>query len=442
MTKQNHFALKVALTAAIVTCTAMLVFSRRFYDEALVDSFFALVLASASILLFRVFPKWRDAAIVTGSTVAMAFICFRLLHFPHAVMPWFSYVGLSSLAVLIIRSIWSSERRLLLYAWIPAVLFVASDYSATTMLAWTGAAHPRTFDEYLLLFDASLHIQPAFIAGQLYRTHPLLHNASLIAYVGLAVPIMMVYAGRLARFGEKAFSAMLAFLITGPVGILFYNLFPVCGPQYLFGRRFPFSPLSYEKLGRMILEPVLIDGARNGMPSLHLAWTLLAWWYSRKLSRLERVIAFLFLGLIAFATLGTGEHWFADLVVAFPFALMIHALSAYELPFRDAYRRTTFIFGLATTLAWLLLLRYCTRLFWTSPIVPWSLIAGTVALTTIRQRMLARAEDAVRGATAGQTDAPTNANLQMSANSQNRQDDGGRNSAVHERAQLAEEVNR
>jgi hypothetical protein len=440
---EEFSALRILLTALVVVCIGMLVCSRTFYEQALIDSFFALALGSAAILHFRVFPKWRDAAIVTASTLVMAFVCFRVLHFPRALMPWFSYIGLSSLAVMIIRSIWAKQCRLMLYAWMPAVLFVASDYSATTMLAWTSAAHPRTLDEYLLLFDASLRIQPAFIAGQLYRIHPLLHNASLIAYVGLAVPIMMVYAGQLARVGEKAVSTMVAFLITGPIGIFFYNLFPAAGPGSLFGHRFPFSPLPYEKLSRMILEPVLIGGARNGMPSLHLAWTLLAWWYSRKLSRIERVIAFLFLGLTAFATLGTGEHWFADLVAAFPFALMIHALSAYELPFRDAYRRAAFVFGLATTLTWLLLFRYCTRLFWTSPIVPWSLIAGTIALTTIRQGMLVRAEDAMADdTTATQTNVEDKANPQVRALGFSGEHDPDLNTVVREGTQLAEEVNR
>jgi hypothetical protein len=400
--------MKIALTALAVACTAKLVFSRTFYDEALIDAFFALALGSIVILHFRVFPKWRDALLVAGGTLAMALMCFRLLHFSHAVMPWFSFAGLSSVLVLAVRLIWTDDRRLLLYAWVPAVLFVASEYFASTMLQWTGDAHPRTLDIYLLMFDSSLRFQPAFLAGQLYAMHSWLHNVSLIAYIGLAIPITVVYAGRLARYREKALPAMIAFLITGPVGILFYNLFPVSGPRALFGHRFPFIPLPYERLVRVILEPAAIAGVRNGMPSLHLAWTLLAWWYSRKLSPIERAIAFLFLGLTAFATMGTGEHWLADLVVAFPFALMIRALCAYELPLNDARRRTAFLFGLVATLAWMLLLRYCTRLFWTSPVVPWSLIAGTLALTTIRQGILARAEsspalqkDATRLAPAG-----------------------------------------
>lgn len=384
---------KVAFSALSVGCIAFFVLSRTFYVEALVDAFFSLALAGVVILHLRVCPKLLDAILVAGGTAVMGLICFGWLHYPRAVMPWFSFAGLSSLLILAVRLIWARERRLLGYAWVPAVLFVASEYFASTMLGWTQAKHPKTLDVYMLMFDASLRFQPAFLAGRLYASHPFLHNASLIAYIALAVPITVVYGGRLVRKAERAFPAMLAFLITGPVGILFYNLFPVSGPRYLFGIQFPFSPIPYAAMAHVMLEPVQIAGARNGVPSLHLAWTLLAWWYSRGLSRTERSIAFLFLSLTAFATLGTGEHWLGDLVVAFPFALMVRAICSYELPVRDARRHTAFLFGLLATIAWLVLLRYCTRLFWTSPLVPWSLIAGTIALTCIRQRTLARAED-------------------------------------------------
>lgn len=388
MDKRQDLAMKIALTALAVACTARFVCSRTFYDEVMVSPFLALALASVVILHLRVFPKLRDAGLIVAATFAMAAVCFLWLRFPHAVMACFSFVGLSSFLVMAVRTVWEKDRRLLLYTFVPAFLFVASDYFASNMLDWTNAAHPRTLDEYLLMFDASLHIQPAFLAGRAYEMWPWLHNVSLIAYVALAVPIAVVYGGRLRLNREKAFPAMLAFLITGPMGILFYNIFPAAGPHNLFGHRFPFEPLPYDRIAHILLEPVAIAGPRNAMPSLHLTWVLLAWWYSRKLSLFERVIAFLFLGLTAFATLGTGEHWLADLVVAFPFALMIQALCAYQLPINDARRRTAFLFGLLTTLAWLVLFRYATRLFWTSPVVPWTLIAATLALTMIRQRVL------------------------------------------------------
>ncbi len=145
---------------------------------------------------------------------------------------------------------------------------------------------------------------------------------------------------------------------------------------------------------RILLEPVAIGGARNAMPSLHMAWVLLAWWYSRGLSWIERTIVMAFVVLTVFSTMGTGEHWFVDLVVAFPFALLIQAICAYSLPWKNDCRVAAFFFGLLGTTSWLVMLRYGAKFFWTSPVVPWALVVATVALVSIRQAQLDRAIDA------------------------------------------------
>jgi hypothetical protein len=388
------------LTLMVLLSVGMLGFSRQFYTEALDDAFFSLALASVVILHQRIRPSWADAAWMAAGTAALGIVDFHFLHYPPKVMAWFSFLGLSSFAIMVLRSIWNQDRRKLLYAWVPAAAFVMSDYFASSMLEWTAKAHPKTLDLYLLSFDGSLRAQLAFDAGQLYARFPALHISALIAYIGLAIPITMVYAGRLVRFREGAFPAMLAFLITGPIGILFYNLFPAGGPHNLFGPSFPFHPLPVADLPRLVLEPVAIQGARNAMPSLHLAWTLLAWWYSRGLSWIERFVAFAFLALTAFATMGTGEHWFIDLVVAFPFALLMYSLCAYQVSWKDLRRITAILAGLGATLAWLVTLRYGTKLFWISPVVPWLLSVGTMAFACIWYAKLDHAGDARKMASA------------------------------------------
>jgi hypothetical protein len=172
------------------------------------------------------------------------------------------------------------------------------------------------------------------------------------------------------------------------MGFLFYNLFPACGPLYVFGQAFPFHPLPMAILSRLTVKPAAFPGLRNAMPSLHLAWTLQAWWYSRGLSWIERLVAFAFLALNAVATLGTGEHWFVDLIVAFPYALMIQAICAYHVPWKDPARKAALFLGLGGILGWMAVLRYGTELFWTSPIVPWALSAATIALVSLRQAKL------------------------------------------------------
>ncbi|HMD31680.1 MAG TPA: phosphatase PAP2 family protein, partial [Candidatus Acidoferrales bacterium] len=303
--------MKALLTVAWVVCLVSLGTSRQFYTEAMVDAFFGLALASVVIIHLRVRPRWLDAALIVAGTALLAAVDFGVLHYPPRVMAWFSFLGLSSFLILSIRGIWDAERRYLICAWVPAALFVVSDYFADVMLAWTSKAHPQTLDLYLLSFDLSLGHQLAFMAGQYYARVSWLHVCALIAYVGLALPIAMVYAGRLVRFKEKALPVMWAFLVAGPAGIVLYNLFPACGPHSLFGQAFPFQLFPIADLPRLVLEPVAIEGPRNAMPSLHLGWTLLAWWYSKGLSWIERAVAFAFLAFTAFATLGTGEHWFA-----------------------------------------------------------------------------------------------------------------------------------
>jgi hypothetical protein len=55
-----------------------------------------------------------------------------------------------------------------------------------------------------------------------------------------------------------------------------------------------------------------------------------------------RSIALAFLVFTVLATLGTGEHYFVDLMVAFPFALMIQAICAYDLRWNDPRRVQAF----------------------------------------------------------------------------------------------------
>jgi len=382
------------LTLLVLLSAGVLGFSRQFYIEALEDAFFGLALASVVILHQRIRPSWLDAAWIGAGTIVWGIVDFHFLHYPPKIMAWFSFAGLSSFAIMALRSIWTQDRRKLLYAWIPAAAFMISEYFASTMLEWTAKAHPKTLDLYLLSFDGSLRLQLAFGAGQLYARFPALHVIALIAYIGLAIPITTIYAGRLVRFKRGALPAMVAFLVTGPIGILFYNLFPACGPHNMFGQNFPFHPFPIANLPRLFLEPVAFPGPRNAMPSLHLAWTLLAWWYSRGLSRVGRFVAFAFLALTAFATMGTGEHWFVDLVVAFPFALMIQSLCAYQVSWKDSRRAAAVLAGLAVTLAWLATLRYGSKIFWVSPIVPWALSAATIAFACILQAKLDHATDA------------------------------------------------
>jgi hypothetical protein len=97
------------------------------------------------------------------------------------------------------------------------------------------------------------------------------------------------------------------------------------------------------------------------------------------------------------------------MVVAFPFSLMVQALCSYSLPFRSEARRNAFLFGTFVTLIWLALLSFTTRFFWITPVLPWAMIVGTVATSSVLWKRLVSAgtEDLParsRSAAAGATD--------------------------------------
>jgi hypothetical protein len=110
----------------------------------------------------------------------------------------------------------------------------------------------------------------------------------------------------------------------------------------------------------------------NAMPSGHLAWALLIFWFARKYcGRTVRVAAGVFVALTCLATLGSGEHYIIDLIMSVPFAAGIWAL---------AHRQWRFAgISMAVVLTWLIVLREGWALSIPSVLV-WILTGITVAL--------------------------------------------------------------
>jgi PAP2 superfamily len=373
--------LKIGLTAIFYAAVVALSVSRDFYTGSMVSAYLSLALASAAIVLGMIRCAWIDLLWVAAGALVLAVLDYRILHFQPMFMAGFSFLGLAALAVLGTHTIWAEgeERKLLLYGFLPAVLFVGSEWMATTLLDVTERLHPKTFDLFLYSFDSSLRVPIGFLVGQAFWTWPWLRFVCLVIYIALPLPLALVYAAHLRGTTSKALAVMIAFLVTGPLGVMFYNMLPACGPAHVFGAAFPWHPLASADVMRINVVPILLKGARNAIPSLHMTWVLLVWWNSKGLPRWVRSIAFVFLALTTLATLGTGEHYFIDLVVAFPFSLMVQALCSYTLPFRGGERRAAFLFGTFVTLIWLALLSFSTGFFWISPVIPWAMIVATVA---------------------------------------------------------------
>jgi len=386
---------KILLTAAICIAAALLVTNAYFAGTAMPFVFFTVTLASVILVLLRVGRSWQDMLCSAAAALLLAAMSVWHFHYRPNWESCVSFLGMGSFVVLGLRSVWSQgeEQKRLALAFAPSFVFAAFMVFAGTVLDQTQIWHPKVLDLYLFSFDSSLHVQIAFLMGQTYAMWPVFQGLGLVFYVGLPVTLALVYAGQLMRDRQKAYPAVLAFLVTGPIGLLFYNLFPALGPIHLFLQRFPWHPLTVEQASRLLCEPLEIKGVQNAIPSLHLTWVLLAWWYSRGLSVLERGIALAFVIFTIFATMGTGEHYFVDLVVAYPFSVMIQSLCALPLRWTSRERLTGFLYGLLLTLAWLLALGRATKFFWISPAIPWACCVVTVSSAIFLHKRLEAAAD-------------------------------------------------
>ena len=368
------------LGAAIVTLAC----SHTFYVESIVSAYFAAALLGAAIIYACIRPPremlqvagltlllWACEVLVAGVRVSGIFL----------VVPTFSLLGLSAFLLLGIRAVWTrgDERHTLLYAFIPALIFAGSDWFASELLAITERLHPQVWDFYLYSFDASLVWQASPALGKLFAEHNWFRLASMIVYVGLAIPIALVYGLNLRKHGRAALPVMYAFLLTGPVGVVFYNLLPAMGPAHVFGRAFPFAVPDYAQAAHLVPTLVALPGPRNAIPSLHMGWVLLAWWNSKGINPVARLFVMVFVIFTVFATLGTGEHYLVDLVLAFPFALLLQSICKTALAISNRQRWIPLVASLATILVWFALLKYDYRLFWLTPSIPWLFSMVTVS---------------------------------------------------------------
>jgi hypothetical protein len=390
MANDFHRITRILLTIVVLAVAIFLACNRTIFVMEFQFPMFMLTLASMAIILFSVRPLAKDIAFVACLTLLHAAVAYLFFDLPYHAINWLAFAGFSSFWVLCMRTIWEkgSERTLLVFSTISAVLLVTVKWGATIVLTWNEKLHPKTLDLFLYSFDGSLGMQLSFLMGRAFAKWPLFQNVSVMFYEALPVAITLICARHLASRTGKALSVVTALISTGPIGVIFYNLFPALGPRHVAQLLFPFHELTRAQTMNLALVEIAAPGPRNAIPSLHMAWVLLIWWYSRGLSSWTRAIALLFLIFTVAATLGTGEHYLVDLVVGFPFAVFVESLCSFHLPWRDRQKALALAWGLGATLAWLALLRFDTSLFWISPIVPWGLMIATILLSWICERGL------------------------------------------------------
>src|SRR5262249_26721940 len=158
------------------------------------------------------------------------------------------------------------------------------------------------------------------------------------------------------------------------------------------------SPPPVQDLVGQRMEVVTSNPApRNGMPSLHMASAIIAYWHARPYGKWARWVAAVFVVWTFLATMGVGGHYFIDLFVALPLTLAIHAACTPRLSEVRQQRAAALWGATALVVLWYLLLFFSIPVLLGSHVLTWSLTVGTVLAVVFLERRLARATDALPG---------------------------------------------
>jgi PAP2 superfamily protein len=380
--KESSPERKLLWAVCSVLWLALLLLFARSLD--LTVPYLPLAIAGGLVFYLRNWPKVAELLAWVVVSAGFGFVA----RFPHD-HDWvntgsgvLALFGLGAFLMLGLRWLWSqaSERRKTYAVLAPAAALVFFVLSAQRALNLANLLSPKVFDLYLYVFDGSFGFEPSFLAGKAMAGSSVLRIAAGLTYTSLPFVMALVYALRLPEGTERpSWDVITLFMLAGLGGWALYNVVPATGPKYVFLTDFPWRSLPYRSMHKLLLEqiPVNSDIPRNAIPSLHMAWVVLLCWNAKGLSRALRIFLAAYLVLTVVSTLGTGEHYFVDLVAGVPFALFVQVMVSPDRKTSLSRRAIAASLALALTLGWLLLVRFGARSMLVSPILPWSLVVLT-----------------------------------------------------------------
>lgn len=342
--------------------------------------------AAATIFFFRE-PAWapRVSVIVLGLVLA---VVYATAH-PEA-REWITTIayggGTAAFCVAAARAIttrgegFAQQFRTALVV----SLFLVSLYVDAPLLVTIRERTPLTFDSALTAADQALGGNMSFVVGRFLLDFPTLRTLSKVAYYGLPVCVMLAAGIRWRRFGAQDRSSIPAAVALGAVvAPLLYLAVPAAGPVFRWATRFPFHP---PISGSFELRPgrLAMDGVLNAMPSLHFAYALLVLWGTWSIGLTARAFGVAFAILTVIATLGLGEHYVVDLVVAVPLALLLWVVVERARGWRRVAVASAFLGA-----GWLVSFRLAPGA-WGHPVIAWSAVAATFTGLAVASRRMWR----------------------------------------------------
>jgi len=358
------------LVAAVAFSTLPIDLSQRMGQRP----FLAFALLGVTAVQLSLGPTLVEL-VVAGLAAVASFAAYLLFggNLPHdpvfCAVGMLGFVGTGSLAAMTGRLLWDAEqnhrRR------IGALLVAITPVAFLMMMPLAFRMPADSLDRYLYAFDGRFGFQPAFAAGTLFASLPVLKTFCLIVYSALPLAITCVWI--VAPDVPDEPGLIRTFLMTGVLGVVLFQFLPAAGPIHAF----PGYPAWPPAVTPDFVKPVAMSGIwLNAMPAVSAAWALLIFWRTRRNGRGIRIAAGAFLFVVLLAPLGLGEHYLIDLVVAIPYAVFVRALWMTRASF-SLSRIAALGCNALLVAVWMVLLR-AGALLQIDPVWAWSMAAFTV----------------------------------------------------------------
>jgi hypothetical protein len=302
--------------------------------------------------------------------------------------------GLAPYAFVLARIIQNSGRErsrwidLLAIASFVHVTALAIPYFRDNTAIWL----PRILDADLARLDEAFGAQPSALMAIAFRDLPLLETVSLTVYTFVQLPITTVAAYQWRHKAAEELSVLPAFMLASIIGFTCYWLAPAIGPRVYFSVDFPLLHAAPDYLERLPVFDFNPRHPRNDMPSMHFSWAVMTFLFTRGFPAPARMCAAAFVLFTACATIGFGEHYLMDLIVATSLVLFVRGLTAARVSWRCPERLRAATIGLAVLSAWIAAIRSHAPI---EPRLSALFSLATVLAAVSFERALARAEGSI-----------------------------------------------
>lgn len=336
------------------------------------------------ILRFFSRSTWAEGAQLFGISALFLLAC-KAMEFAADVPVWylvtvpaaaFGFISLAGFVLGAIRATGAERRRnriLLAASAMVFGLFMTSD----PLLHLTAALRPAAYDHAAYILDGTLGFQASILLARLFASHGWLDYLGTAGYFFIAYGFSALFGLQFARPDRVSANILKFIALCFPIVLVLYLICPVAGPEYAFGANFPDRMPAAGELSPV--AAVIPPAARNGVPSMHAGWALGLFINALPFSWPIRALFATLLLLNLLSTLGLGEHYLVDLVIAFPFILAIQALCVGPRRIGQASYRAAVAFGCGMTAFWVLVLIAGVPWFSAVPGLTWAIIVVTLA---------------------------------------------------------------